>query len=219
MTIRAVFVPEGSSDAPLGGIIRELFRREELQVDVIVPEFSRLSESVKKDVGSKVRAALRLVDGEIDLFIIHRDADGPDCSPRRLEIEAALEEVEREIGGCLLRVPLVPIHMTEAWALLDEQAIREVSGNPNGRVSLSLPSVRECERRSDPKALLRDALVLASEERGRRLERVKRDFGEHRRRLLERLDPDGPVSMTSSWLNLVADIQQVATVIKERVDA
>jgi hypothetical protein len=96
--------------------------------------------------------------------------------------------------------------MTEAWLLLDEVEIRRVAGRPTGRVSLELPRANAVERLADPKAALKEALLAASEERGRRRERIVRDFDRHRSLLLERLDIVGPVTQLGSWQRMIAAV-------------
>jgi len=102
-------------------------------------------------------------------------------------------------------VPIVPIRMTEAWLLLDEEAIRMVAGRPSGVEPLGLPTASRVEAVADPKARLRSALEMACGPSGRRLRKFKRDFPAHRRQLLERLDRSGPVRKLSAWQALEAD--------------
>ncbi|WP_208293922.1 hypothetical protein [Ilumatobacter fluminis] len=136
-----------------------------------------------------------------DIVFVHRDAEGEPPESRVDEIESG-----RIAAGvnCPV-VPVVPLRMTEAWLLLDEAAIRRAAGKPNGRRPLNLPTAAEAERIADPKAVLRDVLVDASENSGRRRAAVVRDFGRLRALLIERLDVDGPVSTLSSWQRLLAD--------------
>src|SRR5262249_52058120 len=81
------------------------------------------------------------------------------------------------------------VRMTEAWLLIDERAIRQAAGNPNGEAPLLLPKVASLERAPDPKKLLRDSLIRASEKTGRRLQQFERDLGERSQRVPE-LIPD-----------------------------
>lgn len=202
--IRAVFIGEGTSDTPLGGIVAALFERCGVQLDVSTPDFELLRRPL--DVGSKISASLELTSAPIDLFIVHRDADTEDGSRRCEEIRSALEAN----APSHRYLPVVPIHMTEAWLLLDEAAIRQVAGNPKGRVPLNLPSPREAERRADPKSVLAESILTASDETGRRRDRIARRFPENRRRLLEQLQIDGPVRQLGAWRELEARVNSVA---------
>lgn len=73
---------------------------------------------------------------------------------------------------------------------------------------MDLPRPSDVEQAPDPKQLLWDALVQASGLSGRRLERFKQRFGEHRRQLLARLDRDGPVSELPAWQELVTAVDE-----------
>ena len=105
-----------------------------------------------------------------DALFIHRDAEGVAHGDRVAEIRTAVELAAR--SNCRLpSVGIVPVRMTEAWLLWNEEAIREAAGNPNGRSPLDLPPFNKLETRTDPKKHLRDALRQASELRGRRLKK------------------------------------------------
>ena len=207
---RAIFLGEGSSDAPLADIVAELFQRCGCELLVTTPALDLLPERVRADVRSKVEAALRLTRDPIDVFIVHRDADGPGSGERRDEIARAF----RQLDPPHRHLPVVPIRMTEAWLLLDERRIREVAGNPRGRTPLHLPGASEVERQADPKARLAQALLAASGEKGRRRERVARRFNEHRRQLLHSLDLDGPITNLGAWKELLADVERTVELLR-----
>ena len=114
--------------------------------------------------------------------------------------------------GCPV-VPVVPVRMTEAWLLLDEAEIRRVAGRPRGRTSLGLPPRHSVAGVADPKALLREALLTASEETGRRRQRVARAFDRNRALLLERLDLTGPITTLAAWQRLLTDTAAALTQI------
>jgi hypothetical protein len=54
--------------------------------------------------------------------------------------------------------------------------------------------------------VLREVLCRASDLSGRRLDRLKQRFPHHRRQLLERIDPNGPIAVVPSWCDFVADL-------------
>jgi hypothetical protein len=106
-----------------------------------------------------------------DLLFIHRDAEKEPQEMRRDEIEQAIAASQNDIQQAqAVTVCVVPVRMTEAWLLFDEPAIRRASGNPNGKVSLNLPKSAVWETLADPKRTLHDALRVASQLTGRRLE-------------------------------------------------
>ncbi|MET8837080.1 hypothetical protein ABZV78_24630 [Micromonospora sp. NPDC004540] len=199
-----LFVSEGTSDEPLAERIEWLFLCQDVHVNLSRPDFSRLPK-VAKDVASRVSAGLKLAGGPVDLIVVHRDADNAGRHAREQEIQAAV----RTLRGTAELVPVIPVRMTEAWLLLDEAAIRQVAGNPRGRMRLGLPKPHEAESISDPKDRLRTCLLTAADETGRRREAVAKRFNQHRRQLLERLDPTGAVARLDSWCRLVADVDDV----------
>lgn len=149
-----------------------------------------------------VQAVFRF-DDRFDLVIVHRDAEGQSPRRRREEVEAGVAEIREHLPA----LPIVPIRMTEAWLLVDEEAIRRVAGRPTGTEPLGLPAAATVEQVPDAKQVLQAALETASGARGRRLRRFKRDFGGQRRRLLEGLDHGGPVSQLSAWRALESSVE------------
>ncbi|MFI9385124.1 DUF4276 family protein [Kutzneria sp. NPDC052558] len=167
MTLHAgLFVAEGSSDAPLAGLVTDLFAEHGVRVRLQEPDFTWLK--LAKDVRSKVRAGIELAKTDFDVVVVHRDADnaGPDSRVQEISRAVAAE------AGAAQVVPVVPVRMTEAWLLLDEAAIRRVAGNPNGRIGLKLPKAHEVESVADPKHVLRQCLLTAAECTGRRREQL-----------------------------------------------
>jgi hypothetical protein len=81
-------------------------------------------------------------------------------------VEDARADDEIPIAICV-----VPVRMTEAWLLFDIGAIRQAAGNPNGTVSLNLPSPSNIEGLPNPKRVLHDILREATERGTRRRKR------------------------------------------------
>lgn len=75
-------------------------------------------------------------------------------------------------------VPVVPIRMTEAWLLIDEQAIRTASNNPNGIKTLDIPRINRLEHLPDHKNVLFEKIKMASELPSGRLRKFKPDLCE-----------------------------------------
>ena len=84
-----------------------------------------------------------------DCIFVHRDAEKQSLLERQYEIEDAWRRVSKEIITRTM-VGVIPVRMTEAWLLIDEQAIRTASGNPSGRQAINLPSIRSLETLPDP---------------------------------------------------------------------
>lgn len=199
--VNGLFVAEGSSDEPLANLVELLFRDRGVDLRLTSPPFEQLPK-VAKDVKSRVTAGIKLMEHQVELVVVHRDADNVGSAVRRNEIEAAIRQIDAEVCCC----PIVPVKMTEAWLLLDEANIRQVAGNPRGREPLKLPKLHEVERVADPKDLLKQALLAASGATGRRRERDVKRFNQQRRQLLERLDRSGPIIGLPGWQQLLADI-------------
>lgn len=204
MRIDFALIAEGRSDY---GLIEHLSQLcLEAGVDEVtgtVPDFQWLPEDVGRTVEAKLRATIRL-QPNVNLIFIHRDADSRDATPRYAEIT-------RAVGNCALAiewVAVVPVQETEAWLLLDESAIRSVAGKPNGRANLNLPRPILVENIANPKEHLRNAIVVASELRGRRLNTLRGSFSTHRQMLLRRLPIEGPIRQVPSWVRMRDDLIQ-----------
>lgn len=188
MRLRVLLVGEGNADLPLVRLVQTLaLGAGATRVEADARTFGH-------DPAERIAEALRF-DPTAQLLVVHRDADRAGLEARRAETLAAAEAA----GVRLPVVPCVPVRETEAWLLLDEAEIRRVAGNPLGKVALDLPPPSRAELLPDPKRVLRDALLVASEATGRRRRDAERSFDAWRRILLEGLDPEGPVAELPSF--------------------
>ncbi len=188
MTVRCLLVCEGSSDTALALHVQRLF------IGYGYPQSEFTTAASGRQLVDKIRNGLGSVN-RFRLLFVHRDADRDGSNARYGEISKAVEEAKyngRWVG-------IVPVRMTEAWLLLDEVAIRNVVGNPNGRTRLDLPSVAEAERMADPKSVLRLALLTAGDVVGRRRRTMARRYPGLRNRLLANLPVGGPLEQLESW--------------------
>ncbi len=200
MRARALLLADGSSDEPLGVHVAALAQSHGVMLDVVAPEFGRMPNPPGRTVRQRLERMLK-IDPDFDVLLVHRDCESDTRDKRKTEIVAGVEDCDVDWPV----VPIVPIRMTEAWLLLDEDAIRMIAGRPSGIEPLDLPKVSQVEAVSDPKALLLAALEVACGLSGRRLKKFRRDFPAHRRQLLERLDRSGPVRELNAWRALEAD--------------
>jgi len=204
MTLRFLFVGEGSSDHALVEPLQELcLRLGASEVRGVAPDLRR-SQSKSLRVVDKLETALQL-EPNVDLVFVHRDSDDPDPEPRYSEIREAVRAVDTRTPW----IAVIPVQATEAWALVDEHAIRRVADNPNGTVPIDIPRPSQVEEISDPKSYLEDLLVRASEHTGRHLKRFRRDLAQRKFYLIEQLDLDGPVSQIPSWARLRNDVSAI----------
>jgi len=200
--LRVLFLGEGTSDEGLALHVERIAAECGVDVAITVPRLEFVPGYIDRTVAGKLQGILRM-GGTYDVVVIHRDGDRDGRDARLEEISAAVEQVTPDVK----HVCVIPIRMTEAWLVLDEPAIREVAGNPNGREPLQIPKPAAAERISDPKAMLKELLETASGLTGRRLRDFKTKFPVHRRLLLERLRPDGPVRQLSAWRHFDEDVR------------
>lgn len=153
LELRATFIGDGSSDHALVHVLHWIFAELEISAEIQYADL-RILTVLPSGLKERARAALRLFPA--DILFVHRDAEGEDPASRYAEISGALSKEG------LLYVPIVPVRMTEAWFLFDENAIRTAAGNPNGNASLDLPPLDRVEALPDPKAVLNAALLVAS---------------------------------------------------------
>ncbi len=162
--IRATLIADGTSDQALVNVLQWIFSALTLNAQI---KYADLRTLIKRPVGLLERAQRALDLYPADLLFVHRDAEAEPSANRYREISDALA------NEAFPYVPVVPVRMTEAWFLFDESAIRLAAGNPNGKCGLSLPAVDRLETLPDPKAVLRAALLEASELPTRRRQRFQ----------------------------------------------
>lgn len=153
MNLTYTLIADGSSDRALIPII-------DWSLDQIADlrYTSQYAEvSLKKSEGLFRRAEEAIKFYECDILLVHRDAETLSIDRRIEEIRSHLSKLGKPY------VPVVPVRMTEAWLLVDEQAIRSAANNPNGKAELDMPRVDRLEDIPDPKNMLFEKLKLASE--------------------------------------------------------
>lgn len=139
-----------------------------------------------------------------EVLFIHRDAENQKPELRYQEIRTAIEDAKGMVAT-LPTICVVPVRMQEAWLLFDEAAIRAASGNPNGRMPLTIPSIDTVESLPDPKSVLFSLLKTASGLKGRRLKRFRPHVNEAR--ITERIKDFGPLRRLNAFKRLEEDIR------------
>lgn len=161
MLFRVTLVVDGSSDRALKPIIEWLLQQH-------LPSGANYEVTVAQVLGhhgeiERLRLSWEYFAG--DFLFVHRDAEKETLATRQAQIDewvtASFEEPPRYVR-------VVPVRMTEAWLLLNEAAIREAAGNPNGSIRLSLPAVSRLESLPDPKEVLLELLRQATDNNPRR---------------------------------------------------
>jgi hypothetical protein len=111
----------------------------------------------------RILAGAKNEQGAFHILFIHADADADEqrawherVDPGRNAVLADLGTAQRAVVG------IVPVRMTEAWALSDGDALREVLSTKRSDDELGLPAAAgQLEGLADPKAVL-DAVVAAA---------------------------------------------------------
>jgi hypothetical protein len=159
---RYTLLADGTSDEVLLPIVDWVIRQH-LPNLIVVSSFAKDIGKVGNDLASRLKAALR--NFPCDLLLVHRDAEAMPREQRIAEIVDAMD------GFDIPHVPVIPIRMTEAWLLSDEQAIRFAAGNASGRHNLNLPRRERWETLPDPKNTLLEILRHATGKNGRALDK------------------------------------------------
>ena len=195
-TLRYTLIGDGSSDKILMNIIK-------WTIDDIYPalpsegmfaDFTLLqSPPQKKDVMGQVQAAKKYYP--FDILFYHRDAESKGkaiLQKRANEIRKYLNEDEQRATICI-----IPIKMTEAWLLFDENAIRKAAGNRNYIGAINLPDIKQIENENNPKSLLHDLLRKVSGLKGRNLKKFNVNYHVHL--IAENIEDFSPLRQLSAY--------------------
>jgi hypothetical protein len=179
--VRYTLVADGSSDRMLLPLVAwTLGQISVLQNCRLVPQFAEpaVLRLEVPGLAGKITAVERQYP--CDLLFVHRDGESESREKRLEEIHDAMSSFPHLPFVCL-----VPVRMSEAWLLIDADAIKRAADNPSSQSNIGLPRLRELEQLPDPKQVLRKLLVEASELRGRRKDRFQRDLAWRCQRVAE----------------------------------
>lgn len=199
--LRYTLLSDGSSDASLLPILDWLL----IQNGVNQPIQSQWADlralrTPPKNLAGRIRLTLELFP--CNLLFIHRDAENMSYSERATEIHGALQKLT--VQSLSPSVFVIPVRMTEAWLLFDEAAIRFAAGNQSGRNVLDLPDISSLEQIADPKSVLYNLILEASNLRGRRLKRLNPSERIHR--ITSYANDYSPLRNLDAFRSLEADI-------------
>lgn len=202
--LRYTLLSDGPSDKALMPILTWLLR----QYVTNLPIQSRWSDLRRlprppRELHDRIRESINLYP--CDLLFVHRDAENTSLEVRLNEIrQAALDAgVENETYTV---VCVVPVRMTEAWLLFDISAIRQAAGNPNGTVTLNLPTLSDIESIPNPKRVLRDILLKATELGTRRRRRFDTSIAVQR--IPERIEDFSSLRSLSAFITLEEEVKE-----------
>lgn len=165
-------------------------------------DLSQLPANRPKGLTGQLRVSVEL--WPCDLLFVHRDAERETVEKRIEEIAEAVSAIE----NAPRYVPVVPVRMSEAWLLINEKAIRQAAGNPNGRMKLKLPAVKSLERIPNPKELLEELLREASGLSGRRLKSFAHQKAMYQ--LAMEIDDFSPLQVLPAFQRLETDVAAFA---------
>lgn len=167
--ITYTLLSDGTSDKALLPIIEWTLQQHfpDLVVQRQWADLSRLPKP-PKTLTERIEKAIELYP--CDYLFVHRNAEKQSLVERQCEIEDAWRVVTKGVITQTM-VGVIPVRMTEAWLLIDEQAIRTASGNRSGRQAINLPPTRSLETLPDPKQTLQQLLRDASGLNGHRLQK------------------------------------------------
>ncbi len=202
--LRYLLVTDGTTDDALLSPLTWLLRESGVHrpIDSKWADL-RQANPVPRSLAARIVAAVHY--SRCDLLFIHRDAESQDPALRIKEIQQALYQAAQR---CSLppAINVIPVRMTEAWLLLNEDALRRAAGNPNGRIPLELPPLATLDRLADPKTKMYELLRTASESSGRK--RKKFSETESARRVAELIEDFSPLRCLDAFHRLEEDIRQ-----------
>lgn len=137
-----------------------------------------------------------------ELLFVHRDAEARSRDERLLEINRALDAIKAPPVVCI-----VPVRMTEAWLLFDENQLKQAAGNPRYSGVLAMPSVRDLDTLRDPKEVLFGLLRAASGAHGRRAKTFRPEQAAHR--LAELISDFSTLRILPAFLAFEEDLRRV----------
>lgn len=186
---RCAFVGEGSSDTRLVPVLERLLVSLRPGDDFTFEEHEWRRESLPgRSVAAKIQA---LANEPYDLVFAHRDADSAGIEARTAECRKCQDKRV---------VPVVPVRMTEAWALADLYTEKDFQTWWSGK-GLGFDSIEAC---ADPKRLLRE--YLSRSQRTGLLSQT--DFSAKRAEVLKGMSVDGPVRRLEAWKMLCSEVKE-----------
>lgn len=185
-----VLVADGGSDRMLVPIIQWAIHQIDPDVEILEPEFRKRRGSVSDFFADFSSGSM--------LIFVHRDAETMPLYDRLAEFEL----VDRDDV-----VPVIPVRMSEAWLLIDAQAIASAAGRPQAQVSL--PQLANLESIPDPKLLLGDLLFKAAgSPTGRRAKEFRRDQASRRVSVARHISDFSPLENLSAFRRFQKELEE-----------
>ncbi len=203
--IRYTLMSDGSSDAALIPILDWLLIQNGIKYAIQSNRADlRRLRFPPKTLKERIRICVDLYPCE--LLFVHRDSERESRERRVVEINSAIQELI-DSSAPLPHICVVPVKMTEAWLLFDEQAIRHAAGNRYGRHPIRLPRLNQIESIPDPKSILFQLVRESSGLRGHRLKRFP--VNHHAYRVPEFLMDFSPLRSLPAFFALEGEIRNL----------
>ncbi len=171
-------VADGGTDRLLVPIIDWTIHRLDPEVDILEPEFEKRAGSVGEHFESSTRTTM--------LVFAHRDAEASSIDDRLREFDS--------VSGV---VPVVPVRMSEAWLLIDGDAIARAA---DSRAAVDLPKLNTLENVVDPKSELETLLFAAAgSPTGRRGKKFKSSLAKRRVNLASLITDYSPLESLEAF--------------------
>ncbi|HLX40315.1 MAG TPA: DUF4276 family protein [Ktedonobacteraceae bacterium] len=177
--LRLALYAEGTTDEQfLPSILQRtceqlIAKHNQTAVNVVDPRIIARKKNIANRDESILQAAREAIDFHI--LVIHADADSysqEKALKERFQPGYELVKLSNE-QVCKYLVPVVPIYMTEAWLLADNDALRKVIGTNMKVHELGLvQKARLIEADSNPKQTLKNIVQKAYANRSRRHQQV-----------------------------------------------
>ena len=135
-------------------------RSVEIAEQVIALDHPPVANEAARDV--RIAAAARLARGAWSIAFIHTDGATDATRARRELAQPAIDRLATECAEAGVGVAVIPVRETEAWALVDGDALRTVFGCRLDDAQLGLPQPRRVESLADPKAVLNHAFAMTN---------------------------------------------------------
>lgn len=159
-------------------IIDWTIHRLDPEVDILEPEFEKRTGSVGEYFHCYTSTTM--------LVFAHRDAEGSSIDHRLREFE--------NVPGV---VPVVPVRMSEAWLLIDGDAIARAA---DSRATVEVPKLTKLEQIPDPKTLLGKLLdEAAGSPTGRRGKKFIASLTERRVNLASLIEDYSPLESLEAF--------------------
>ncbi|OQP59258.1 hypothetical protein A3860_38040 [Niastella vici] len=172
------YTTEGTTDQRfLKTIILKVFEELAFYCEGDIEVFEPIFIEFPKENGfinDVLEVALKASTAGINVLCIHVDADNSkdeDVNKFKFTPANAALLNKEEKKYCKNIVPIIPIHMTEAWMLADKDLLKEEMCTNKSNVDLKIN--RDPESIADPKKTIEDALVIAQAHLPRRRFRIE----------------------------------------------